>query len=440
MRTISLPLVALTVVACGTDLNGPSSEVLNEVETEDVIDVPDDGTPNEENEPGDGAVTQGDCPAFPPAAVSVTVKAPDASLVCDAVVVISDGEFSRTAQRGGLDGACVYFSVFERAGTYTVQASHDVYAPASVPGVVVALDDCGHAVTSDVNLVFTGPATPIDDPLDPDPIDEEPIDEPEPEPVVEPTPTFTCPDGEPAFDGDVALDAAGDLAQLDGIVCVAGHVVVGPALATLELPDVVHVMGDLLIEDASALDDVALESLTTVDGDVVIAGTALTSLTGFAALRTVGGSFAVVDNGDLTNADMFFTSVGALFIEGNQALPRARMRTLVDVGSIAIGENPELSDMDLRAVASVPGDVEVAGGVFADLDFSALVTVEGGLTLADFADIEDFQGIGELTSVGGDLLLAEMPGVDVEDAEDFAASLDVSGTVTVCGMNGGDGC
>jgi len=440
MRTISLSLVALTVVACGTDLNS-SNEVLNEVEEQDVIEVPEEKDPVEENEPGDGAVTQGDCPAFPPAAISVTVTAPDASIVCDATVVISDGEFSRTAQRGGLDGACVYFSVFERAGTYQVQASHDAYAPASIPGVVVSLDDCGHAVTNAVDLAFAGPSTPIDDPLDPDPNEEDPITEPEPDaPVLEPTPAFTCPDGEPAFDGDVALDGAADLAQLDGIVCVAGHVVVGPALATLDLQDVVRIMGDLVIEGASALDDVSLASLTTVDGELVVSGTSLTTLVGFAALRTVGGALAVVDNADLTNADMQVTSVGALVIEGNDALPRARLRTLVDVGSIAIGENPELDDMDLRAVVSVPGDVVVTGGVFAELDLSALATVDGALTFADFADIEDFQGFGELSSVGGDLTLAEMPNVDVEDAEDFASSLDVAGSVTVCGMNGGDDC
>jgi hypothetical protein len=435
-------LMGFVLVACGTDVGElrEQDEVIDDT-VADPIANEDDETPVG----GGGTTPPTTCPAFPPAAVLVTVGTEGEGAVCDAVVEIRDGDFVRIAQRGGPADACMYFSVFERAGTYDVVVSHEAYAPVTVGGVVVVLDACGHAITSDVAVSLSGPSAPVDDVVEPEPV----VDEPEPDsdpgsdpgdPVPDPEPAFVCPPDEAAYTGDVVLDSAGALDVLDGIVCVAGHVFVEGAIDSIALPTLRRVMGHFSVDEASSLETLNLPALEVVLGDLTLRGTAIVDLDGLDALRTVGGALSIENNGDLEVADLGVTSAGSLALVDNPVLVQARLRTLAAVASVDIRENTDLDDMDLRAVASVSGDMILEGAVFADLDLRLLSSVGGSFVLARASDIDAFDQMAELASVGGDLTIRELPAMADDDAAAFVDGVLVGGVTLVCGLDGGDAC
>ncbi|MEW5855101.1 MAG: hypothetical protein AB2A00_40365 [Myxococcota bacterium] len=61
--------------------------------------------------------------------------------ICDAVVLAREGSFEEQLIAGaGSD--CVYSGVYERAGTYTVEAIKSGFETGRVEGVVVGRDEC----------------------------------------------------------------------------------------------------------------------------------------------------------------------------------------------------------------------------------------------------------------------------------------------------------
>jgi hypothetical protein len=74
--------------------------------------------------------------------------------ICDAVVVVHDGDFAETlpSTPGDTAGQCHYFGPIERKGTYTIEAAaHGLVATAA--NVKVSADQC-HVMPKDVTLTL----------------------------------------------------------------------------------------------------------------------------------------------------------------------------------------------------------------------------------------------------------------------------------------------
>jgi len=64
-----------------------------------------------------------DCESVGYAAVAVRVQDASGEGVCDAAVVVTDGDFSEELFASDTSEDCVYYGAFERAGTYRIEVS-----------------------------------------------------------------------------------------------------------------------------------------------------------------------------------------------------------------------------------------------------------------------------------------------------------------------------
>ena len=129
----------------------------------------------------------------------------------------------------------------------------------------------------------------------------------------------------------------------------------------------------------------ALSGLHTVQGDLVVQGTPLTSLRGLDGLQHVWGDVDIAFNPDLRR-------LGSLDALGEIG------------GGLRLEENQKLARIDgLRALATMPGDILITDhDSLQALDgFDALERVEGNLTLADLPAVTMLDGLAGLRSVGG---------------------------------------
>ena len=92
-----------------------------------------------------------DCEAYGAPALAVRVRLANGTEVCDADVVAKDGSDEFVLEHPG--GAnCTYYGVWERAGRYSVTATHDGETATSA-GVKVASGDC-HVKGKEVELIL----------------------------------------------------------------------------------------------------------------------------------------------------------------------------------------------------------------------------------------------------------------------------------------------
>jgi hypothetical protein len=136
-----------------------------------------------------------------------------------------------------------------------------------------------------------------------------------------------CGDGV-ALTGTIAVASDADLAQLAGVNCVDGDVLIA-GLSTDTMPDL---------------------PLATVTGGIVIAGNPnLTSLGGLGQLREVGGTVLVQGNDSLVDVGALgnLTRVNAINIVGNDALTDLAGLSPLRVvhGSVTIADNPSLASL-----------------------------------------------------------------------------------------------
>ena len=66
-----------------------------------------------------------DCESVGHSAFAVRVQDAAGEQVCDATVVAIDGDFSEELSISDSSGACVYYGVYERSGTYRIEAARD---------------------------------------------------------------------------------------------------------------------------------------------------------------------------------------------------------------------------------------------------------------------------------------------------------------------------
>jgi hypothetical protein len=137
-----------------------------------------------------------------------------------------------------------------------------------------------------------------------------------------------CAMGGPAFEGSLTLHDATDFAQLAGVQCIDG---------------------DLIIADLAG-EIPALPDLQTVTGEVVIAGNNdLTSLNGLSALQNVGQSYLIQGNPLLADISELATvdNVLSVFLIGNNSLTDlAGLSTLDAITTkLVVANNPALTSL-----------------------------------------------------------------------------------------------
>lgn len=93
-----------------------------------------------------------DCESIGYSALAVRVQDASGVQVCDAVVAVTDGDFSERLTPSEATGDCVFFGPFERAGTYRIEATRDGLVGA-VAGIEVGrAGDCDRLQTVHVTV------------------------------------------------------------------------------------------------------------------------------------------------------------------------------------------------------------------------------------------------------------------------------------------------
>ncbi|MEZ4238258.1 MAG: hypothetical protein R3F59_19330 [Myxococcota bacterium] len=198
-----------------------------------------------------------------------------------------------------------------------------------------------------------------------------------------------------------------DLTSVGGSLRFVGN----PVLQEVEdFGFLVNVYGDVEIGGGGSLRQIdALFDLSRVSGDFVIRDEPnLVGIEGFGALRVVGGGLRVLRTGSL-GIDAFdgLEELGELEIGSNSQLATWIWRAPSAIpGSVRITEVPALTALSLGGLGEVGGDFTVAADTaLVDLGAPALETVGGTVSLEQNAALQSLGGLGALGSVGGDLVV-----------------------------------
>lgn len=245
-------------------------------------------------------------------------------------------------------------------------------------------------------------------------------------------PAGSDPSAEPALTtlaGDVTIGDATDAAALRGVDEIGGDLVVdGAALERLELPELRRLGGSLVVWRAPDLATVSVPALEEVGGDVSLYDLdAFDSFAGFSALTTVGGSLSVTrvplvrdfaglegleGLGDelylyhlegLRSADGLssLASIGGdLQVLEAYALRELRLPALRSAGRVELFEADALTRVDLPALETVEGYELHECGSMVDLGSFPRVTALASLAVEWDAALSSLDGFPALTSAG----------------------------------------
>lgn len=192
--------------------------------------------------------------------------------------------------------------------------------------------------------------------------------------------------------GELTVDA--DPNGVLGCVCdVTGGVTVDPAYAgpaAVSAPHLAHA-ARILVQDAPLVASIDLPALAVVDGDV--------GFSRLTALRAVEMPSLVAIDGDFVteHADQF-TSIGVY--------------RLADIGGdLVLDDLPALTwFLPLDSVTTVGGDVLVhKTGVGAAQDLRRIGTIGGSLEISENPDLVSLEGYDALYTVGADLVVRDNP-------------------------------
>lgn len=162
--------------------------------------------------------------------------------------------------------------------------------------------------------------------------------------------------------GDLTIRDAADLALLDGIQVVAGSLrIVSTPTATLSLPELRVVSGDLLLEGA--------------DGGLIDAPAPLTSVS-LPELRRAA-RFSMQGNEAITSLSLpKLERLGSLSLDSNAELTQVSLAALSVVNSVSLSYNPKLTSASLPALQWT-NDLYVAGNtLLATVSMGALRAVD----------------------------------------------------------------
>lgn len=91
-----------------------------------------------------------DCESIGYSGLAIRVQDANGEQVCDAVVTVSDGDFSEVLTASDTSGDCIFFGAAERAGTYRIDAVRGDAAGAVDAVAVVRTGECDHLRTEQV--------------------------------------------------------------------------------------------------------------------------------------------------------------------------------------------------------------------------------------------------------------------------------------------------
>ncbi len=210
--------------------------------------------------------------------------------------------------------------------------------------------------------------------------------------AVVPVGGVTTVGGSLVLEGNAALT---DVSALAGLAVNGLSVRNNPLLESLPgVPIGVSLSAGLAVTGNALIDDLTpLAVVESVGGDVEIAGPAFTTLTGLAALTTVGGRLVIGPNPELADLAPHAgrESVGALRIAGNPLL--TDLSGLEDLGAAPDG----IELVDNAALVSLAGLSGVTGPC-------AVVKLNGSPLVASLEDLEGVSGVQTLDLMGSPLI------------------------------------
>ncbi len=246
--------------------------------------------------------------------------------------------------------------------------------------------------------------------------------------------------------GDVVIDDAADLAALGCVSTIDGDLTIaGPFALDVALEALATVTGDLHIEyprDASGHARAAdLPRLATVGGSVTLVSPAAVNTNtaivafGLDALAAIGGDLLITVDGagvDWSGLGALGTIPGALVIDGvdGDTDPGVLANLTSVAGDATIDLHTTVRAGFLARLESVGGSLDIVGGHFVPGTFADLTAVGGDFIVrADVQLIHPNQRVyPSLTHVGGRL---ELEHVAANGALDFGAHLASVGAFTL---------
>jgi hypothetical protein len=178
----------------------------------------------------------------------------------------------------------------------------------------------------------------------------------------------------------------------------AGNVVIRSDSQLQQMVGCMHVKGNLTIMSSTVTRVDELESLTTVDGSVVIRNNnTLADVSGLANLTSVGVGH--------------LTGPSGLTIEGNPMLTEAAFRALIFLnGQLEIG-GAGLTDVSFPALTSIDGGLSVVSTTSQTTlaGLAGVITIGGNLMIQGNAALTDTAGLSGLAAVPTDVLVSENP-------------------------------
>jgi hypothetical protein len=285
---------------------------------------------------------------------------------------------------------------------------------------------------------------------------------------------FTCEAGYADVDGDLDNGCEAEVAPtpfvgttdpcLGDYDCNDGNICNGNERCTLGVcyrgnpvnctasPTVLN--GDVLIQNGRDIRDIV--GVQFITGDVTISGSSLTSLVGLESLRTIGGNLTVSGNPNLLRLSgsalsNLETVGGKIDINGNDALTSADLPSLISARSIYISSNLALVSLkgfdhlvtldslrvsynpNLTSIQAFKNLTRVGGLGAPDCPDGCVQCSEnnGGIFIENYyagAGISDLSGLANLTEIGGNLCLHDLPleTVGLPKLRKIGMSLDVS--------------
>jgi hypothetical protein len=183
----------------------------------------------------------------------------------------------------------------------------------------------------------------------------------------------------------------------------------------LDLRSLDTVGADLVLENVYNLENLdTLQRLESVSGDIVITNSNLIQVDGLANLREVGGEVRFQSHELLRSIDLRSLHSARTSLEF-ELLPRLRtidLRALVQGREVSLfgvgGEADAPLTVNLTALTSVGRVLLTEASNLRDLSgFVALQQVLSLLEIRSNASLTSLRGLGELTSVGGDLYVTD---------------------------------
>lgn len=200
-------------------------------------------------------------------------------------------------------------------------------------------------------------------------------------------------------------------------------------LVNVDIGGVVELPQGLYLGDLGSTGDAPLTasfaSLTTLGGGLTVtSSSSILNLDGFRALSAVSGTITVSSNKALTSAAALSAVQrvgGGVVIQSDNKLTTIDLKTLTSVGgasanSLVFYDLPELVSANVSALGETAGTLYLVQlGMTGDspltLNFGALTTVRGNLTLNNAASLTNLDGFAKLTTVDGNVSIQEDDGL-----------------------------